>query len=104
MLKNIVVVFTILIIFDVCFRNLLNINEAGIVGQECKKFIEFTATESFIQAPHLHLSYLYDFIKLLFCNVKRPFNLYESCVTWIGIAHTTVNQENTELQVLITCL
>lgn len=79
-------------------------NEADTFVQECKKFVEFTATNVFIQAPHLHLTYLYNFLKLLFRNVKRPFKLYENCVTWISIAHITLCQEGTELSDIVGCL
>jgi hypothetical protein len=80
------------------------VNVAGTVGKECKKFMELTANESFKQAPSLHLNFLYDFLKLLFCNVKRPFKLYENCVTWISLAHTLVSIDECELSDLINKL
>lgn len=70
-----------------CFRNILNPSMADIVSSECKKFVEFTKlvkSEDYSE----HLNYLYSFIKLLFANVKRPFELYENCLEMITTAHT----------------
>lgn len=59
---------------------------ADVVISECKKFIKFkqtTVPDDF----HKHLNYLYSFNKFIFANVKRPFKLYEDCVSMIITAH-----------------
>jgi len=74
------------------FRNILNPSMADIVSSECKKFVEFKKSaklEDYCQ----HLNYLYSFIKLLFNNVKRPFELYEDCLEMISIGHTMSSNE-----------
>lgn len=56
------------------------------VISECNKFIEFrmkTGPNEF----HHHLNYLYHFNKFMFANVKRPFKLYEECLSMITTAH-----------------
>lgn len=57
-----------------------------IVSTECEKFREFSKKVDPVNY-HLHLNYLYSFIKLLFENVKRPFALYEACLSMICKAH-----------------
>ncbi|KAL5236447.1 hypothetical protein ACI65C_003857 [Semiaphis heraclei] len=72
--------------------NILNPSMADIVSSECKKFVEFKKSaklEDYCQ----HLNYLYSFIKLLFNNVKRPFELYEDCLEMIRIGHTISSNE-----------
>uniref|UniRef100_A0A2S2NWJ6 SET and MYND domain-containing protein 4 n=1 Tax=Schizaphis graminum TaxID=13262 RepID=A0A2S2NWJ6_SCHGA len=72
--------------------NLLNPTMANTVQLECKKFLEFSKSvkpEDYNQ----HLNYLYSFIKLLFNNVKRPFELYEDCLEMIYNAHTMHTDE-----------
>ncbi|XP_022163705.1 SET and MYND domain-containing protein 4-like [Myzus persicae] len=68
--------------------NILNSSMADIVSSECKKFVEFTKSVETEDNLNQHLNYLYSFIKLLFNNVKRPFELYEDCLELIGTAHT----------------
>uniref|UniRef100_A0A2H8U026 SET and MYND domain-containing protein 4 n=1 Tax=Melanaphis sacchari TaxID=742174 RepID=A0A2H8U026_9HEMI len=72
--------------------NILNPKMANDVQSECIKFSEFSKSVK-PEDYHLHLDYLYSFIKLLFTNVKRPFQLYEDCLEMICIAHTISNNE-----------
>jgi len=60
---------------------------ADIVSSECEKFVEFTKSGK-SGDDYEHLNYLYSFIKLLFTNVKRPFQLYEDCLEIISAIHT----------------
>lgn len=53
---------------------------------ECEKFINFKNEIDPLDYIH-HLNYLNSFVKLLFKNVKRPFSLYEECLTMIDLAH-----------------
>lgn len=57
-----------------------------ILLTECEKFREFSKNVD-PKNHHLHLNYLYTFMKLLFENVKRPFALYEECLQMICNAH-----------------
>jgi len=60
---------------------------ADIVSSECEKFVEFIKSEK-SEDYFEQLNYLYSFIKLLFTNVKRPFQLYEDCLEIISAIHT----------------
>lgn len=69
---------------------------ADIVTQEIKKFLEFK--EKVNQDDyHKHLHYLYSFNKFMFANVKRPFKLYEDCLTMISIAHILLSHHESSL-------
>lgn len=65
---------------------------ANTVQLECEKFLEFSKSIN-PEDYHQHLEYLYSFIKLLFTNVKRPFDLYEECLEMIGNAHIMSTNE-----------
>ncbi|XP_060875158.1 SET and MYND domain-containing protein 4-like [Metopolophium dirhodum] len=67
--------------------NILNSNMADIVSSECEKFVEFIKSGK-SEDDYENLNYLYSFIKLLFTNVKRPFQLYEDCLEIISTIHT----------------
>lgn len=60
---------------------------ADIVSSECEKFVKFMKSPK-SEDNREHLDYLYSFIKLLFTNVKRPFQLYEDCLEIISTMHT----------------
>ncbi|XP_060856260.1 SET and MYND domain-containing protein 4-like [Metopolophium dirhodum] len=68
-------------------KNILNPSMADTVIKECKLFEEFIEKVGYDEF-HLHLNYLYGFIKLLFTNVKRPFGLYHKCLRIIIHVHT----------------
>ncbi|CAH1738289.1 unnamed protein product [Aphis gossypii] len=72
--------------------NILNPSMASTVQLECKKFLEFSKSVN-PEDYHQHLKYLYSFIKLLYTNVKRPFELYEECLEMIGDAHIMSTNE-----------
>jgi len=63
-----------------------------IVSSECEKFVEFMKSGK-SEDNCEHLDYLYSFIKLLFTNVKRPFQLYEDCLEIISTMHTISSSE-----------
>ncbi|XP_050436187.1 SET and MYND domain-containing protein 4-like [Adelges cooleyi] len=67
--------------------NLLNFNLASTLTTECAKYEEFSAS---VRAKDVvpHLNYLYNFLKLIHVNVKRPFSLYEHCVALILHVYT----------------
>ncbi|VVC30174.1 Zinc finger, MYND-type,Tetratricopeptide-like helical domain,SET domain [Cinara cedri] len=85
---------------------LLNPNMAYIVSLECKKFLEFQNTVAKETNFHEeeHLTYLINFAKFLFINVKRPFKLYEDCIDMLFVAQKTmlgVHKESPDVKSII---
>jgi len=66
---------------------------ADTVIKECKCFDKFL--DNVDRADHhLHIDYLYGFLKLLFTNVKPPFKKYYECLTVIDHTYTKLENPN----------
>lgn len=86
------------------FSIVINNNIANLLLSECEKFIKFkndTSPENY----HHHLNYLYSFVKLLFKNVRRPFALYEECLSMINNVHILVDyDESKPFEEIFNCI
>lgn len=56
------------------------------VMAECNEFNKRIQNKNFDEL-HRHLNYLYCFNKFMYANVKRPFKLYEECLSMLYLAH-----------------
>lgn len=72
------------------FSNVLDPKMADTLSSECLKFINFKKTAT-LEDCDRNIRYLYSFAKFLLSNVKRPFELYEDCVSMICKAHIVVD-------------
>lgn len=66
---------------------------ADAVILECNKFIAFQERTRPNEYQH-HLNYLYRFNKFMFANVKRPYVLYEICLSMLSTAHSYYSLDN----------
>lgn len=82
----ILIFWTYAIKFLLFFRIIINKDLTNVLVSEFEKFMDFKEDIDPLDYI-LHLDYLNSFVRLLFRNVKRPFFLYEECLTMIDLAH-----------------